>query len=113
MGDAGRVFFCRFTQIGLLRLLSSEAIMGEDKVMNQPAAWAAYDRWLEDDRVVLLDEPADLEPSFRVLTRLRHPAPKDWADSYLAAFAMMSHLTIVTFDSALHGKSERAVLLKA
>jgi toxin-antitoxin system PIN domain toxin len=112
LGEGARLFFCRFTQLGLLRLLSSEAVMGEDGAMSQEAAWKAYDRWLEDERVGLLDEPADLERHFRSLTRLRHQAPKDWADSYLAAFAMMSHLTVVSFDGALTGKSTRAILLK-
>ena len=112
VGEGARLFFCRFTQLGLLRLLSSEGVMGEDEAMGQEAAWRAYDRWLEDERVGLLDEPADLERHFRSLTRLRHPAPKDWADSYLAAFAMMSHLTLVSFDGALTGKSARVVLLK-
>ena len=71
--DQGRrAFFCRLTQLGLLRLLSSEAIMRPDAVMNQPAAWEAYDRWRADDRVGFLDEPADLDPQFRALTRLRH-----------------------------------------
>ena len=87
--------------------------MGQDGVMNQPAAWQAFDRWLEDERVAFLDEPADLEREFRALTRLRHPAPKHWADSYLAAFAQVSRLSVVTFDSALQGKSRGAVLLKA
>ena len=40
-GDDVRLLFCRFTQLGLLRLLSAEAIMGE--VMNQRDAWGAYD----------------------------------------------------------------------
>lgn len=111
VGDVSRLFYCRFTQLGLLRLLSSEAVMGSDEVMNQEAAWKAYDRWRDDDRVGFLDEPPDLEPRFRVLTRLRHPAPKDWADSYLAAFALTSNLTIVTFDGGLRAKSGQAVLL--
>ena len=111
IGGGGRLFFCRFTQLGLLRLLSTEALMGPDEVMTQEAAWNVYDRWLEDGRVAFLDEPADLEPPFRSLTRLQRPAPKDWADSYLAAFATMSHLTVVTFDSALHGKARQAILL--
>ena len=85
-GDDVRLLFCRFTQLGLLRLLSAEAIMG-DEVMNQRDAWGAYDRWLEDERVELLDDPPGLERRFRSMTRLRHPAPKNWADSYLAAFA--------------------------
>lgn len=110
--ESTRLFFCRFTQIGLLRLLSSEPVMGPDDVMNQPAAWAAYDRWLEDGRVTFLEEPADLEASFRLLTRRQHPAPKDWADSYLAAFASVAHLTVVTFDGALQAKVPHAVRLK-
>lgn len=108
-----RMFFCRFTQLGLLRLLSSEAVMGADDVMTQQGAWLAYDRWLKDDRVVFVDEPVDLERRFRSLTRLRHPAPKDWADSYLAAFAEASDLTLVTFDTALKSKTPRTVLLRA
>jgi hypothetical protein len=45
------------------------------------------------------------------LTRLRHPAPKDWADSYLAAFAGVAQLTLVTFDRAMRGKVKPIVLL--
>ena len=47
--------FCRFTQLGLLRLLTTAAVMG-DEVMTQPQAWAAYDRWLQDPRVTFVDE---------------------------------------------------------
>ena len=47
--------FCRFTQLGLLRLLTAEAVMS-DEVMTQPQAWAAYDRWLKDPRVELVDD---------------------------------------------------------
>jgi hypothetical protein len=35
-----------------------------------------------------------------------------WADSYLAAFAAMSHVRVGTFDGALRAKAEHAVLLK-
>ena len=111
LDEDGRVFFCRFTQLGLLRLLSSEAVMGPDDVMTQRSAWFAYDRWQADERVGFLDEPVNLEARFRALTRLRHPAPKDWADSYLASFAHTSDLTLVTFDSALKAKATRDVLL--
>ena len=34
-----RFHFCRFTQLGLLRLLAAEAVMGDD-VLKQPQAWA-------------------------------------------------------------------------
>lgn len=106
-----RLFFCRFTQLGLLRLLSAEAVMGGE-AMNQAEAWNAYDRWLEDGRVTILDEPAELEPIFRGMSQLQRPSPKDWADSYLAAFATSAHLALVTFDQALHGKARKSLLLK-
>ncbi len=107
-----RLFFCRHTQLGLLRLLSAEAVMGED-AMNQADAWKAYDRWIDDDRVEFIEEPPDLEPVFRELSQLQRPAPKDWADSYLAAFAIASQLTIVTFDRVLRGKAKSGLLLSA
>jgi toxin-antitoxin system PIN domain toxin len=102
--------FCRFTQLGLLRLLTAVAVMG-DEVMTQPQAWAAYDRWLQDPRVDFADEPVEMETRFRALTRLRQPATKDWADSYLAAFATVGRLTLVTFDRGLRSKVKSAILL--
>ena|SRR5579863_3545719 len=110
--DRVRLFFCRHTQLGLLRLLSAEAVMGDD-AMNQGDAWKAYDRWMDDDRVGFVEEPPELEPLFRSMSRLQRPAPKDWADSYLAAFAIASQLTIVTFDRALRAKANNGLLLGA
>ncbi|MGH9447510.1 MAG: TA system VapC family ribonuclease toxin [Terriglobia bacterium] len=111
LDDGARLFFCRITQLGLLRLLTTEAVMGSDEVMSQGAAWQAYDRWLQDGRVSFLPEPPELEEAFRAMSRLRRPAPKDWADSYLAAFALVSDLTLVTFDQALHRKARQAIRL--
>jgi toxin-antitoxin system PIN domain toxin len=102
--------FCRLTQLGLLRLLTTEAVMG-DEVMTQPQAWATYDRWLQDPRVEFVDEPPDMEARFRALTRLRQPATKDWADSYLAAFATLGQLTLVTFDRGLRSKAKPLIVL--
>jgi hypothetical protein len=107
-----QLFFCRITQLGLLRLLTTETVMGKGEVMSQAEAWAAYDRWLEDDRVSFLSEPPEIERAFPALSRLKQPAPKDWADSYLTAFAMASDLRLVTFDRALHAKARRAIILK-
>jgi toxin-antitoxin system PIN domain toxin len=112
LGGGVRLFFCRITQLGLLRLLSAEAVMGRDEAMSQSEAWETYDSWLGDYRVDFLDEPVALEPAFRSLTRLRHPAPKDWADSYLASFGSTSQLTVVTFDRALAKKVRQVLLLK-
>jgi predicted nucleic acid-binding protein len=60
--------FCRFTQLGLLRLLTTAVVKG--------------------------------------------PATKDWADSFLAAFATAGHLTLVTFDRGLRVKAKSAILLR-
>lgn len=109
---SGRLYFCRFTQLGLLRLLTAEAVMGRDEVLSQEGVWKAYDQWLGDERVGFLDEPSGIESAFRSLTRSRRSAPKDWADSYLAAFAASARLTLVTFDRALQTKAKQLVLLK-
>jgi toxin-antitoxin system PIN domain toxin len=111
LAPTSRLFFCRFTQLGLLRLLTAEAVMGPDKAMSQAEAWRTYDRWMRDARVEYLDEPAEIEPQFRGMTRLPHAAPKDWADSYLAAFAATARLTLVTFDRRFHYKAKELVLL--
>ena len=102
--------FCRLTQLGLLRLLTTAAVMG-DEVMTQLQAWGTYDRWHRDPRVELLEEPAGLESQFRALTRLRQSATKDWADSYLATFATVGQLTLVTFDTGLRARAKSTVLL--
>jgi uncharacterized protein len=106
-----RVCFCRFTQISLLRLLTTSAVMGADEVMTQAQAWEAYDLWKQDDRILFLDEPPNVEAAFRGLTRQLRPSPKNWADAYLAAFAAVSGMRLVTFDRALQGKTENVVTL--
>src|SRR5437867_2517336 len=72
-----RLFFCRATQLSLLRLLTTEAVMG-DEVMSQALAWETYDRWFEDDRVAFLAEPPAIEQTFRAMSRFERPAAKDW-----------------------------------
>jgi toxin-antitoxin system PIN domain toxin len=105
-----RFSFCRLTQLGLLRLLTAEAVMG-DEVLSQTEAWAVFDRWLEDRRVTLIDEPPAIDRRFRSLTRSRHASPKAWADAYLAAFADAAQLTLVTFDRGFRGKVGSLLLL--
>ncbi len=113
LAPTARLFFCRLTQLGLLRLLSAPAVMGPDQAKSQQEAWNAYDHWLADERVEFLDEPSGLEGQFRTLTRSPHPSPKDWADSYLAAFAKASGLTVVTFDRAFQSRAKDLLLLEA
>ena len=107
-----RVCFCRFTQLSLLRLLTTSAVMGVDEVMTQAQAWDAYDRWLADGHVLFLEEPPDLDVSFRALSQQRFPSPRTWSDSYLAAFAIASGLHFVTFDQAFQGKAKQLLILR-
>jgi hypothetical protein len=83
-----------------------------DEVMTQTQAWATYDRWHQDPRVGFAEEPAEIEARFRALTRSRQPATKDWADSYLASFATVGQLTLVTFDRGLQAKAKSVMVLK-
>jgi toxin-antitoxin system PIN domain toxin len=107
-----RVCFCRFTQLSLLRLLTTAAVMGDDEVMTQAQAWEAYDRWKQDERIAFLEEPPNLELVFRTLTRQSRPNSKNWADAYLAAFAVVSEMEFVTFDWAFRGKIEHLLILE-
>jgi hypothetical protein len=96
------LIFSRFTQLGLLRLLSNHAVMGA-KTLTLGQAWAVYDRWLEDPRVELHPEPRDLETGFRESTApFAGKAASKWVgDCYLLAWAKHSHASLVTFDKAL------------
>lgn len=105
-----RLCFCRFTQLGFLRLLTARAVMGAE-ALNHLEAWRAYDAWLADDRVRFLEEPEGLDGRFRARTRSHQTATKAWADAYLAAFAESSQTTLVTFDRAFQRHLKPLILL--
>ncbi|MGA8873404.1 MAG: TA system VapC family ribonuclease toxin [Candidatus Acidiferrales bacterium] len=97
-------FFCRFTQITVLRLLTTEQIMGRD-AKTMAGAWSLWDQIWADERVAFLPEPDGLEREFRLRSRLASRSPKVWADAYLLAFAATAGVKLITFDRALktHG----------
>jgi uncharacterized protein len=103
-------FFNRFTQVGLLRLLSNEAILGED-AHTMLSAWAVLDRIQDDERVSYLAEPIGIEQEFRSRSRLTSRSPKVWGDAYLLAFAAAAGLKLVTFDRALKTKGVDVLVL--
>lgn len=102
--------FCRQTQLGFFRLLTSATIMGEE-ALTQRHCWQIYDRWMAGGRAAEYSEPPELGIRFRALTLAGAPNPKTWNDSYLAAFAETAGLTLVTFDKALAAQTKGAVLL--
>src|SRR5581483_8506187 len=60
----GLIAFTRFTQLGLLRLLTTSAVM-DGKPLGMDDAWRVYDGLFADERVGLYPEPAGVEPRFR------------------------------------------------
>jgi toxin-antitoxin system PIN domain toxin len=105
-----KLIFCRHTQIGMFRLLTTQAVMG-DEVLTQKQCWAIYAHWIDGGRATLLADPASTDEGFEALASADLPSPKVWADAYLAAFAVSSDLTLVTFDKALAKKAPGAVVL--
>ena len=104
-----RFFFSRLTQIGLLRLLATSAIMGED-VLTIDAAWKVYDRWLEDSRIAIWRETLELDPAFRAASRQfsRLSSPKALGDCYLLAVSQVANATLVTYDRGLASACQKA-----
>src|ERR1700724_2580378 len=98
------LLFSRYTQIGLLRLLTNTAVMREYALTAQNA-WTTYDRWLNDPRAQFHPEPWRLDAAFRQAMEpfAGQRAPKWIGDCYLLAFARESGATLVTFDKALLG----------
>jgi toxin-antitoxin system PIN domain toxin len=106
----GRVLFCRFTQLTVLRLLTTSAVMGGD-VQTMRGAWEVWDETAADERVGFLAEPEDLEPRFRKNSRLASSSPKVWVDAYLLAFTQACGLTLVTFDHALARRASDSLVI--
>lgn len=102
-------FFCRFTQVGLLRLLTTSAIMGKD-VRTIGQAWTVYDRWLEDSRIGIRQESLEMDVTFRAATRpfFRLSSPKALGDCYLLAVSQVAEATLVTFDRGLASACRKA-----
>jgi hypothetical protein len=103
-------FFCRFTQLTVLRLLTTESVLGkETKTMAE--AWTLWDRVWADPRIAFLPEPDHLEKEFRSRSKTSSRSPKLWADAYLLAFAAASCLKFVTFDRALQARGDEVFVL--
>lgn len=111
VGNVRPVCFCRFTQLGLLRMLTTREAMRED-VMTQSEAWRTYDLFFRNPNASLVEEPPGIDRRFRERTERDEVSPKIWADGYLAAFAEAAGFTLVTFDKALAKRVRGSVLLR-
>lgn len=107
--EEGTIAFCRLSQLGLLRLVTTAAAM-DNKPVTLSEAWRIYDRFFEDDRVALVSEPADTERRFRAKAQGRAASPKIWADAWLLAFTEEAGGRLVTFDKALAARGALCLL---
>lgn len=88
---------CRITQLGFLRLLTTQAVMGE-AVCTAKQAWTVYQTMMSDFRFRFMPEPKGLEEGLIQFSSAYSTSPKLWQDAYLGAFAKVSGLRLVTFD---------------
>lgn len=93
----GRVAFCRITQLGLLRLLTNERVMGSQR-KTIAEAWSIYERAAGATHVVFTPEPEGTEALLGEHCRLGGSSAKFWTDAYLAAVARAGSIELVTFD---------------
>ena len=101
--DPASILFCRNTQQSLLRLLTNASVLAPYGIgpLSNADAWAAYEAFLGDDRIVLrADEPGGLERTWKAFAARSEASPKLWMDAYLAAFAMEGGYHMVTTDAA-------------
>lgn len=98
--QGGSIAFCRMSQLGFLRLLSTAAAM-DNKPLTIAEAWRVHDRFFDDDRVIFVAEPPEVETIFRKRATGRTASPKIWADAWLLATAEAAGGKLVTFDKAL------------
>jgi toxin-antitoxin system PIN domain toxin len=108
--EARTIGFCRFTQLGLLRLLTTASVMDQSP-LSMGQAWKTYDQFFRDERVQFLAEPPTIEPGMRRLSASAQTSPKVWADAYLLAFAAETGGVVITFDRALARRADHGILL--
>ena len=61
--------------------------------------WLAL--FMIDPRVAYADEPEGIEERWRLFTKRQEFSPQVWNDAYLAAFAIVAQLELVTLDQGL------------
>jgi toxin-antitoxin system PIN domain toxin len=93
---ATRLWFCRVTMLGLVRLLTQPKLMGAG-ALDPRSALTAYERFAELPEVGLHIEPLACDEELRRILQPGLPR-RLLTDAYLAAFALSASLRLVTFD---------------
>ena len=110
--ETGSIAFCRLTQLGFLRLMTTAAVM-DGKPLTMTEAWRVYDRLYVDDRVTFISEPPEVDKRFREKASRRSASPKVWADAWLLAVVQAVEGILVTFDKALASQGVNCLLPKS
>ena len=109
---AQELCFCRVTALGLVRVISNPHTFG-----NQPLppaeAWASYLGWRAQPECRLLVDPSGLEETISTWIAGNLVTRKNWTDLYLAAFARVAALRLVTFDRDLLAFPDVDILLQS
>lgn len=93
-----KIYFCRVTMLGLVRLLCQPKVVGEG-ALTLPRAWDVYQSFRALPLIDLLPEPADCDTLIQaLLTAQGALPPRLWTDAYLAALAHSAGARLVTFD---------------
>ncbi len=95
-----RALFCRSTQQGFLRLLTTQAVLEPYGLppRTQTQAWKIYRQLASAPTCGFLPEPEGIDAHWEQLSSRPTASPKLWMDAYLAAFAIQGDCTLVTFD---------------
>src|SRR5579871_6822108 len=86
LDERATLVFCRQTQMGLFRLLSTESICGR-YTLSLRQCWKLYSDWIASEAAEMWGEPAGIEALFARFTSSDERSPKRWNDAYLSAFA--------------------------
>lgn len=94
---APRIFLCRITMLGILRLSTNKLVMG-GAPYTVKQAWQAVQGAIDLPEVGFQAEPDGVDAVMQQFTSQPKFRSADWTDAYLAALAQRSSLRLVTFD---------------
>ncbi len=97
---ASPLYFCRVTQMGLLRLLTNRKVMGGD-VQTPEQAIGIFRQLLRHDQVLYADEPGGTEELWMSLMTSQQASVGHWTDAWLAAVSMRLGSGLVSFDAGM------------
>ncbi len=95
-----KLFFCRATMLGLVRLLCQPKLMGEG-VLNLPNAFAVYRQLRDAEGVDFCADAETADAALGAWAGLADPPlpARLWPDAWLAAVAQSAELRLVSFDT--------------